>query len=198
MSSNNGQGLADKTMGTSLKALNWIAGSQILDRLKIRGQFERTVFQSTKHGMRVATNAGRTFKKASNIGKPVRQRSGGGSGLFDLTPDDEQQMFIEAGQAFAAAEIRPAAAKADDEKAAPPDLLAQANELGINTLGIPEEFDGVLGDQSAVTWTLIAEALAHGDLGIAYAALAPGAVATAIGRWGDADQQATYLPSFTG
>jgi alkylation response protein AidB-like acyl-CoA dehydrogenase len=45
---------------------------------------------------------------------------------------------------------------------------------------------------------LIGEALAHGDMGIAYAALAPGAVATAIGRWGTAEQQAAYLPSFTG
>ena len=35
-------------------------------------------------------------------------------------------------------------------------------------------------------------------MGIAYAALAPGAVATAIARWGSAEQQATYLPAFTG
>ncbi|MHB1810604.1 MAG: acyl-CoA dehydrogenase family protein, partial [Solirubrobacteraceae bacterium] len=45
---------------------------------------------------------------------------------------------------------------------------------------------------------LVAEALSHGDLGIAYAALAPGAVATAIGAFGDAEQQAAYLPAFTG
>lgn len=198
MSSNYGQGLADKTMGSSLKALNWIAGSQILDKLKIRSQFERTVFQTTKHGMRAATNAGRTFSKASSLGKPARQKSGGKSGLFDLTPTDEQQMFIEAGQAFAAAEIRPAAAKADAEKSTPAGLLIQANEIGVGTLGIPEELGGVLDENSAVTWVLIAEALSHGDLGIAYAALAPGAVATAIGRWGDAEQQATYLPAFTG
>jgi alkylation response protein AidB-like acyl-CoA dehydrogenase len=35
-------------------------------------------------------------------------------------------------------------------------------------------------------------------MGVAYAALAPGAVATAIGRWGTAEQEARYLPSFTG
>ena len=46
--------------------------------------------------------------------------------------------------------------------------------------------------------TLVAEALAHGDMGLAVAALAPGAVATAIGRWGTDEQQATYLPAFTG
>jgi hypothetical protein len=53
-------------------------------------------------------------------------------------------------------------------------------------------------EQAAVGSALIAEALAHGDLGIAYTALAPGAVATAIGHWGTAEQQATYLPEFTG
>ena len=198
MSSESGQGLADKTMGSSLKALNWIAGSKILDRLRIRSQFERTVFQSTKHGMRAATSAGRTFRRASSLGKPARQKKGSQSGLFDLNPTDEQQMFIEAGQSFAAAKVRPAASLADEEKSTPAGLLEQACELGIGTLGIPEELDGVLGEQSAVTWTLIAEALAHGDMGIAYAALAPGAFATAIGRWGDAEQQSTYLPAFTG
>jgi len=46
--------------------------------------------------------------------------------------------------------------------------------------------------------TLVAEALAKGDLGIAVAALAPGAVATAIATWGTDEQQQTYLPAFTG
>ena len=39
--------------------------------------------------------------------------------------------------------------------------------------------------------------LAHGDLGLAVASLAPGAVATAIGLWGSDAQQQTYLPAFT-
>jgi len=53
-------------------------------------------------------------------------------------------------------------------------------------------------EQAAVTSVLIGEAFAHGDMGVAYAALAPGAVATAIGHWGSAEQEATYLPAFTG
>ena len=46
--------------------------------------------------------------------------------------------------------------------------------------------------------TLVAEALAKGDMGLAVAALAPGSVATAIGLWGTDLQQQTYLPAFTG
>ena len=80
----------------------------------------------------------------------------------------------------------------------PPELLGEATELGVNMLGVPEELGGVMHEQSAVTSVLIGEALAHGDMGVAYAALAPGAVATAIGLWGSAEQEATYLPPFTG
>jgi alkylation response protein AidB-like acyl-CoA dehydrogenase len=72
------------------------------------------------------------------------------------------------------------------------------NELGVNTLGIPEELGGVMHEQAATTSALVGEALAHGDMGIAYAALAPGAVATAIGHWGTPEQEATYLPAFSG
>ena len=132
------------------------------------------------------------------LGKPARQAKAGSRSLFDVSPDDEQQMFQEAGRSFAAEKIRPAALEADDACATPPELLAQAAELGVNMLGVPEELGGVMHEQAAVTSVLIGEALAHGDLGIAYAALAPGAVATAIGHWGSAEQEATYLPAFTG
>jgi len=107
-------------------------------------------------------------------------------------------MFEEAVRDFAAAKVRPAAQDADTERAAAPELLAQASELGVNMLGIPEELGGVMHEQAATTSALVGEALAHGDMGIAYAVLAPGAVATAIGHWGTAEQEATYLPAFGG
>ncbi|HWH21535.1 MAG TPA: acyl-CoA dehydrogenase family protein, partial [Solirubrobacterales bacterium] len=131
------------------------------------------------------------------LGKPARQARSKSKGLFDVTPDDEQQMFQEAGRAFAADQIRPAAKAADDERKTPPEVLAQATELGVAMLGVPAELGGVMEEGAATAAALIGEALAHGDMGIAYAALAPGAVATAIGLWGSAEQEATYLPPFT-
>ena len=190
--------MAERGMGYGLRALNHLAGSDLLDRIRIRKQVERALFQSTKNGFRSATAAGRTFKAAQQLGKPARQKKGKSVGLFDLGPDDEQQMFQEAGRAFAAEKVRPAAHDADDACATPKELLAEATELGVNMLGVPEELGGVMHEQSAVTSVLIGEALAHGDMGIAYAALAPGAVAAAIGLWGSAEQEATYLPAFTG
>jgi alkylation response protein AidB-like acyl-CoA dehydrogenase len=197
-STDSDRGLAERSMGIGLRALNWLAGSDLLDRMRLRKQVERALFQGTKGGFRTATAAGRTFKAAQKLGKPARQAKCRSKGLFDVTPDDEQQMFQEAGRAFAAEKVRPAALDADAACETPPELLAQAAELGVNMLGVPEEMGGVMTEQSAVTAVLIGEALAHGDLGIAYAALAPGAVATAIGLWGSAEQEATYLPAFTG
>jgi hypothetical protein len=52
--------------------------------------------------------------------------------------------------------------------------------------------------RSATTTVLMSESLAQGDMGIAAACLAPAAVSTAISLWGDAQQQATYLPAFVG
>jgi alkylation response protein AidB-like acyl-CoA dehydrogenase len=191
-------GVAERSMGFGLRTLNRLASSDLLDRIGIRKQVERLVFTTSKNGFRTATAAGRTFQAAQKLGKPARQSPGKARALFDITPDDEQQMFQEAVRAFAEERVRPAAQNADADCSTPPELLAQANELGINMLGVPEELGGVMGERSAVSSVLIGEALAHGDLGVAYAALAPGAVATAIGHWGTAEQQSAYLPAFTG
>ena len=190
--------VAERGMGFGLRALNRLAGSDLLDRIRLRKRVERALFQGTKGGFRTATAAGRTFKAAQQLGKPARQAKGKSKGLFDVTPDDEQQMFQEAGHTFAEEKIRPAALAADERRETPKEILEQAVELGVDMLGVPEELGGVMDEQSAVTGVLIGEALAHGDMGIAYAALAPGAVATAIGLWGSAEQEATYLPPFTG
>lgn len=195
---NGGASVAERGMGVGLRALSRLAGSDLLDRTGLRKRVEWALFQGSKNGFRSATVAGRAFKAAQGLGKPARQAKGTSTGLFDVTPDDEQRMFREAGRAFAAEKIRPAAPAADTAAETPRELLDQAAELGVNMLGVPEELGGVMHERSAATAVLIAEALAHGDMGIAYAALAPGAVATAIGRWGSAEQEATYLPAFTG
>ncbi len=192
------KGMAERGMGLGLRWLNRLAGSDLLDRIRIRKQVERALFTGTKNGFRSATAAGRTFKAAQNLTGPARQAPSKPRSLFDISPDDEQQMLQEGVRDFVEAKVRPVASKADADRETPAELLGQANELGINMLGVPEELGGVMHEQAAVTSVLIGEALAHGDMGIAYAALAPGAVATAIGHWGTPEQEATYLPAFTG
>jgi alkylation response protein AidB-like acyl-CoA dehydrogenase len=188
---------AERSMGLGLRALNRLAGSQLVDRVGARKPLERALFRGVRGGFRTAGAASRAFTAANKLASPARQGTARSTGLFDLTPDDEQQMLREAVGAFAAEQLRPAALAADEACSTPPELLAQAAELGVSMLGVPEALGGVMGEQSALTSVLVAEALAHGDMSIAFAALAPGAVATALGLWGDAEQQAAYLPAFT-
>jgi alkylation response protein AidB-like acyl-CoA dehydrogenase len=129
---------------------------------------------------------------------PARQKPVERTGRFDIQPTEEQAMMIEAFGDFASAKLRPAASAADAACSTPPELLAQSAELGITALGVPEELGGAVDQRSAVTSALITEALAGGDMGLAFATLAPAAVSTALGLWGDADQQAAYLPAFVG
>lgn len=127
---------------------------------------------------------------------PARQLPADAGSAFDLTPTDEQRLLTDAVSDFASSRIRPAAGDADRAARTPDELLAQAAELGLSGIGVPEELGGALGVRATMTAALAAEALARGDMGIALACLAPAGVATALGLWGDAAQQATHLPGF--
>ena len=185
-------------MAIGLRALNRFAGSPVVDRLGLRLPAERFLVGASKTTMRTAATAGRTFAAAQQLTRPARQPTGPDTGLFDLTPTDEQRMLRDAVRDFAREQLRPVAQAADDACATPPGLLAQSAELGLSMVGVPEELGGAVQERSAVTSVLMSEALAQGDMGIAVACLAPAAVSTALSLWGDADQQATYLPEFVG
>src|SRR3954452_7205686 len=190
--------IADQGMGIGLRALRGLASIELVDRIGLRRPAERLIYGAAKNGFRSAGAANRAFVAASKLGRPARLSRASSSGLFDLTPDDEQQMLRETFKDFAREQLRPVAQKADADCAAPKELLDQASELGLTMLGVPEELGGAVTERSTVTSVLIAEALAWGDMGLATAILAPSAVSTALSLWGDADQQSTYLPPFVG
>jgi hypothetical protein len=185
-------------MSVGLRFLNRLASSPLLDRLGIRDQANSFLHGVSKTTVRTAASAGRTFAAAQKLAQPARQPRQSESSLFDLTPTDEQHMLSESVRDFALAKLRPAAQAADDACAAPAELLSSATELGLTIVGVPEELGGAVEQRSAVTAVLMAEALAQGDMGLALACLAPAGVATALGLWGDADQQAKYLPALVG
>ena len=103
-------------------------------------------------------------------------------------------MLVDVVTDFADEVVRPAASEADDACAAPEAVLKATLEIGLPVLGVPESLGGISEERSAMAGTLVAEALARGDMGLAVAALAPGSVATALGLWGTEAQQQTYLP----
>jgi len=185
-------------MGIGLAVLNRIASSPAIDRLGLRKQAEKAVYHGTRAGFQAAGGAARTFKRVKGSGKPARQGSSGDSGVFDLTPTEDQQMIVGVVSEFAAEVLRPGAEAAEKTDDTPKEVLAQTSEFGLSLLNVPEALGGLSEERSATTGVLVAEALAYGDMGQAVACLAPSAVATAISLWGSDEQQQTYLPSFTG
>jgi alkylation response protein AidB-like acyl-CoA dehydrogenase len=190
--------IAERGMAVGLRALNKLASAGAIDRLGLRDPVTGLIRNASRTTARTAATAGRTFAAAQRLSRPARQPRARPSDLFDLTPSDEQSMLRDSVREFALAKLRPAALDADAACAAPPELLAQANELGLTMVGVPEELGGAVEERSATTTVLMSEAIAQGDMGIGVACLAPAAVSTAISLWGDAQQQATYLPEFVG
>ncbi|MET9315886.1 acyl-CoA dehydrogenase family protein [Kribbella sp. NPDC003505] len=185
-------------IGVGVALLNKLARSRTIDRFGLRKPAERAVFEATKTGFRTAGALSRRFAAVSKPAAPTRLPAARGTGRFDLTPTEDQQMMVDVVREFAADVLRPAAAAADTACVTDPSVLESSAELGLSLIEVPEDLGGIVTERSAMTGVLVAEALAHGDMGQAVACLAPSAVSTAISLWGDETQQATYLPAFTG
>ncbi|UUZ59173.1 acyl-CoA dehydrogenase family protein [Nocardioides sp. B-3] len=201
--SGNRHGLASgesrDAIGYAIAGLHKLAQNDIIDRLGLRKQTEQLVFTATRNGFKTATAASRQFGKVSRKSGPgTRPAAAGRSGLFDLTPTEDEQMLVDVVTDYATEVLRPAASDANETCVAPAEVLAASPEIGLPILGVPEALGGISEERSAMAGTLVAEALGKGDMGLALAALSPGTVATALGLWGTASQQEAYLPAFTG
>jgi alkylation response protein AidB-like acyl-CoA dehydrogenase len=117
--------------------------------------------------------------------------------MIDIRLDEEQQLIRETVGAFAMERIRPASREADEACAVPPDLVAQAWELGLVQASIPEEYGGQ-GRPNAVTGTVVAEAMAEGDLAVALHALSPRLVVDPVLQLGTTEQKREVLPAYCG
>lgn len=185
-------------VGLAVAALSRLASSDLLDSLRLRKVSERSVYRVTSAGFRTAGNVGRSFARAGKVTKGNRVPAAKNTGLFDLTPGEDEQMLADVVNEFAEEMVRPAASEANESCTAPVGLLKASLEIGLPILGVPDELGGIATERSAMAGTLVHEALAKGDMGLAVSLLAPGAVATALSLWGTDEQQSTYLPAFTG
>lgn len=185
-------------MGTAMRVLTSVTGSELAEKYKLREPINKVTYEATKTGFRALGATTRVFEKVAGNGKPQRlpENSSKGKDYFDLTPDEDQKLIVETVREFADEILRPAAHDADASAKAPSDLLGRAAELGITLVNVPEEFEGAASERGAVTNSLVAEALAHGDMGLALPLLAPSGVAVALTQWGTDAQQQTYLPAF--
>lgn len=187
-----------RAMGFGLRVLNRVAGSGTVDRLGLRKPAESLIYGASRAGFASAGAASRAFRATRDLVTPSRLPQMAAGTLFDLEPTEEQGLLRDTCRSFADEQLRPAALDADTRLAADEGLLAASRELGLHLLAIPEPLGGAGQDRASVSHCLIAEALAHGDLSLALACLAPVAVSQALVLWGTTEQQGQYLPAFVG
>jgi acyl-CoA dehydrogenase len=109
---------------------------------------------------------------------------------FALT--EEQTELRRLARTFAEREIRPHEAECDAEMRHPAELIAQAHELGLMNLHIPEEYGGL--ELSTFEGILVGEELYRGCSGIGTSITANGLGAGPVIGFGSPEQKARWLP----
>ena len=111
--------------------------------------------------------------------------------MVDLTLSEEQEMLRELAHEFAEESIRPQAEHWDENSEFPMDTIAEAHEMGLLNLHIPEEYGGM--GMNCLTEAVVQEELAWGDPGFATAAYSNGLTAAPIITGGTEYQKEKYL-----
>src|SRR5438105_4158559 len=114
--------------------------------------------------------------------------------IMSFTPSEDQQMLIDAINKYAINDARKIAHDADESGELPANVIRKGWELGILPAAMPEQFGG-MGEYSAVTNVLAAEALAYGDLAVAMAVMAPGLIGLPVLIGGTDQQKNNILPA---
>ena len=186
--------MVNKAQGLGLNILTKIAGSDLLDQLKLRKFVEKSLYQGSKAGFKTLSVTQKAFKSDSNVKKqrlPNQQK-----GLFDLGLTEEQQMTIDAMQQFASEVLYPLAHDADHNESFPHELWQHSIDLGLNFYALPEALGGVATEKNILSNILIAETLAIGDFTLTAGLLSTFSTINAITQWGSEQVQSTYLPAF--
>ncbi|MBI1452463.1 MULTISPECIES: acyl-CoA dehydrogenase family protein [Acinetobacter] len=187
--------MVNKAQGFGLSLITKIAGSEVLDQLKLRKFVEKSLYQGSKAGFKTLNQTQKIFKPQPNLSK--QRLSNQQKSLFDLSLSEEQTMICDAMKQFANEVLRPLAAQANHDELFPQQLWQHSAELGLNFYALPESLGGVATEKNIVTNLLIAEKLAHGDFSLCAGLLSSFSAINALTQWGTADIQAKYLTAFS-
>ncbi len=163
--------VADRGMGLGLQALRKLASFELIDRIGLRklcgerrlpGDEERLPWR----------DAGRPHLRPGRAARQARPRRASRAAATRSTsrPTTSSRCCWRSCASSRPSELRPAALSADEACAASAELLAQGAELGLATLGVPEELGGTAAERSAVTTVLVdrgARPRRHGPRGLA-------------------------------
>lgn len=178
--------------GVGLGLASRFAGSDFAQKYGLGKAAEKFAYVSTREGFKLA---GRIAQKRDQKPADVKLLTDARpKPLFDLSLSEEQEMIRDSVQAYASEVIRGLAHDADEHSALPENYLEDCSALGLNLFAVPESLGGAASTYSPTTSAIIAEEFAQGDFTLAFATLAPVAVANALVKWGTKDQQKRWLP----
>ena len=181
----------------SLSLVRKFSQSELVHKLGLYKPAQKIAYEGTKQGFQAVTAIAREFKNVQKLLNPKRvsvvdkPRE-----LLDFNITEEQAMVRDMTQRFAKDVLRSAAHDCDASCTRPEGYNKQVAELGLTQFAVPESLGGAATEAWETTQVLVGEDLAHGDMGLAVAALASVGVANALARWGSAEQQGKYLPEF--
>ncbi|MFH2129281.1 MAG: acyl-CoA dehydrogenase family protein [bacterium] len=115
---------------------------------------------------------------------------------FDLTK--EQELILKTAREFAGGELKDIARDCDEEASVPKKLLDKAWEMGLANAAVPEAYDGIGMERSAVTSALVYEELGYGCASLTSAIMAPTAFIQPLIDFGTEAQKKKYLPLYGG
>ena len=161
-----GGAVSNPLLEGSLRVLNAFAGSELAEKYNLHEPAKKWIAKGTKLGAEwLAKQAKAARSSAEGGAKP--------EDLFDLTPTASQELIASTMRRFSDEVLRPAAGGADDALRPSAEVLSMAAEIGLTSLAIPEAYGGAAEERSPITWALVAEELARGDMALALALLAP-------------------------
>ena len=186
--------MMNKAQGFGLSLITKIAGSEVLDQLKLRKFVEKSLYQGSKTGFKVLNKTQKVFKPQPLDKQRLPNQVN--KNLFDLSLTEEQQMTVDAMSQFAEEVLYALAHEADHNTQFPEQLWQHLVDLGLNDYALPEALGGVAAEQNIVSNILIAESLAKGDFSLTAGLISTFSVINAITRWGSTQVQSMYLPVF--
>jgi alkylation response protein AidB-like acyl-CoA dehydrogenase len=105
----------------------------------------------------------------------------------------EQAAIRDTVREFAAEEVRPTAREADETETFPEGVWDGLADIGVTAMTTPEEYGGL--DVDGLTYALVNEELAHGQLAVATALSVHCLVTSCIAEFGDEPQREAFLPA---
>ena len=113
--------------------------------------------------------------------------------MFDLSLDDGQQMVVDTARQFAARVLAPRAAQLDIDGGFPRASLAEAAELGLLGINVPEALGGV--EAGAVAYALAVVELARACVSTTVAMTVSNMVAEVVTKFGTPAQRELHVPA---